>query len=89
MKKIIAEKGAPADKANPAKLFLRFESKDQRLMDQVLKLLKANHGDIPVYFYFADSQKIFEAGRSYFIGRNSRLEQDLNFLVGKENVKWQ
>ena len=70
------------------KLFLKLEHNSKELTDPILKTLKAYPGNKPVYFYFADSQKVFEVNKNYYIDYKPELEKELVVLLGKENVKW-
>lgn len=71
------------------KLYLKIERNSEELMNPVLKILKAFPGNKPVYFFFADSRKVFEANRDFFVEHKPELEKELVILLGKENVKWQ
>lgn len=72
------------------KLYLKFmNNKNMEMIEKVLKTLKTYPGDNPVYFFFQDTEKIFEVSRNYFIRYDSNLEQKLIFLVGKDNIRWQ
>ncbi|NLO97648.1 MAG: DNA polymerase III subunit alpha, partial [Peptococcaceae bacterium] len=70
------------------KLFLKLEHNSKELTDPIMKTLKAYPGNKPVYFYFADSQKVFEVNKNYYIDYKPELEKELVVLLGKENVKW-
>jgi len=72
------------------KLFIKVESnQDKSLIDKVLKLLGKYPGQIPVYFYFADSRKLFELNPRYFVSFKAELTPKLSALAGPENIKWQ
>lgn len=72
------------------KLFLKLmNDKDQELLSKVFRLLSANKGDNPVYFFFQDTKKTFEVSRNYYVKYNPRLDEKLNYLLGQGNIKWQ
>jgi len=100
-KKIFAEKVVQLDEYqskeqisaavdNKNKLYIKLDRYGEReIMDKVLGTLVSYPGKKPVYFFFQDSKKIFEASENYFVCDNSELERKLVSLLGKENIKWQ
>ncbi len=82
-------KKTEVNKEERGKLFLKLENKQkEQIMKKVLKVLSMYHGDSPVYFFFQDSQKIFEVSKKYFVSNNFDLQKKLISLIGQENVKW-
>lgn len=72
------------------KLFIKFmNDKNTELLNKVLRVLGEYRGNNPVYFFFQDTEKIFEVSKNYSVRYDSGLEQRLIFMVGKENIKWQ
>ncbi len=82
-------------KSEPRKnagLYLRIESCEAPVFDQVKNLLSIFNSDNyrdpiePVYFYFQDTKKYNLASRSFWVLYHAVLEQELVKLLGTENV---
>lgn len=72
------------------KLFLKIRNnEDKELLDKVLCILRSYYGNNPVYFFFEDINKLYQANRKYFVNYSLKLEKELAFLLGKDSVKWQ
>ena len=65
-------------------LFIRFESENSQLTYRCNEFLKAQRGDMPVYFYYKDTGKYREM--DYKVEINNLLYSNLVGVVGKENV---
>ncbi|RNC29648.1 MAG: DNA polymerase III subunit alpha [Candidatus Dichloromethanomonas elyunquensis] len=72
------------------KLYLKISNDEEKdLISRIRLLLGTYHGNLPVYFFFQDTQKIFEVNKNLFVRYSEELESKLIRLIGKENVKWQ
>ena len=70
------------------RLYLRFAREESILMETILPLLKSFPGLCPVYFYFADSNKLVRGKKDYWVDGQSNLEKKLTEILGPENVAW-
>jgi DNA polymerase-3 subunit alpha len=70
------------------KLYLRFSGENSVLKKKILPLLKRYSGQFPVYFYFADSNKLLKGKKEYWVNGQGDLEKELTAILGPENVAW-
>lgn len=55
-------------------------------LQDIIKILLKYHGSIPVYIYDKKKEKKFKADSRYWIQQNELLFQELELLLGNENV---
>jgi len=70
-----------------AGLYLRVKNTDIPEMDEVKRLLKNSHGNIPVYIVCTDNGKRFEAPSNMRAKKDNALIEKFKTLLGNENVK--
>jgi len=84
------EKQIPQEKTSHNRLFIKLEEENNKiLIDNLMLLFNDFRGPTPVYFYIAESKKVFKINNGYGVSYSLDLEKKLQALVGKENVKWQ
>ncbi len=69
------------------RLYLKITGENQAALAQVKETLKAYHGNIPVYVYFAEKNQKALAEKSLWVRRDDTLVGILESLLGQENVK--
>jgi len=85
-----AEKQIPEDNAEYSRLFIKLENDNTKnLIDNLMLVLNDFKGPIPVYFYIAESKKVFKINNCHGVRYCSDVERKLQALLGKDNVKWQ
>jgi len=85
-----AEKQNSQELMKQSRLFVKLENEsDKNLINNLMGLFSDFKGPIPVYFYFEESKKVFKINTDYSVRYTLDLDQKLQVLVGKENVKWQ
>ncbi|WP_299089578.1 DNA polymerase III subunit alpha [uncultured Metabacillus sp.] len=69
------------------KLFIKIDRQmeSERLLS-VKKLLKAFHGDTPVFLYYETDKRTVQLGKEYFISPTEECLNELIKLLGKSNV---
>ncbi|KLU66654.1 DNA polymerase III subunit alpha [Desulfosporosinus acididurans] len=87
---LVYETKSPNSSAQDAgqRLFLRFSSNESNHMADVLEILRRYPGNQPVYFYFADNQKVIEGNREFWVTDDEELRNALLRVLGKSNVVW-
>ena len=70
-----------------ARLYLKITAQNQAALPQVKETLKAYHGNIPVYVYFAEKNQKTVAERTLWVRRDESLVGLLASLLGEDNVK--
>lgn len=72
------------------KLYIQIDDiEDNRLANNILRILDSHKGDTSVYFFVREKNKLFEVNNQYSVRYSPELEHKLCALVGKENIKWQ
>ncbi|MBU5450098.1 hypothetical protein [Acetivibrio sp. MSJd-27] len=69
------------------RLYLKITGENQAALPQVKETLKAYHGNIPVYVYFAEKNQKTMAEKSLWVRRDDTLVGILESLLGQKNVK--
>lgn len=69
------------------KLYLRIEEKNRDKISRIKSILKMNHGNTPVYFYYPETNKTFIAPNEYRVAESRLLISELSGILGEENVK--
>ncbi|NLI91897.1 MAG: DNA polymerase III subunit alpha [Peptococcaceae bacterium] len=73
-----------------AKLYIKIGNPEEKeLISRIRLILGTYHGNLPVYFFFQDTQKLYEVSKNLYVRNCEELKTELINLVGKENVKWQ
>ncbi|MBE5039350.1 DNA polymerase III subunit alpha [Ructibacterium gallinarum] len=77
------------EKWNPSstKLYIRFYKENADKEKEVLNILKASGGSIPVILRYEDRKETLMAPKSMWISENSGKEEQIAKLLGSENVK--
>lgn len=70
-------------------LFLKFATKDTAQQVQAEKLLAIFDGNVPLFYYYADTKKYEQLPQSRAIDVNKPLLEELKRLLGEENVVFQ
>ncbi|MBS4537398.1 DNA polymerase III subunit alpha [Clostridium sp. D2Q-11] len=85
--KIICSSIRPLMKNKKSKLYLKIADKEYNL-NKIKGILSNYNGDIPVYVYFEKNKKTVMADRDFWVDvSNKGLLEELNKLLGRENVK--
>ncbi|MDD3429900.1 MAG: DNA polymerase III subunit alpha [Oscillospiraceae bacterium] len=95
--KLIAEKIVPIDNYEPEKLkintktekyglYLKIPSRQTQMYSQVTDLLDIFKGNLPVYMYFEDVEKLMLAPKSMWVLNNDKLFGELQDILGEKNV---
>lgn len=74
------------NKPKEAKLYIKFETHNKRLLDEVMGELKVSKGSMPVIFYFEDTKKKMIAPENLWVNNSERLKKSLKKLVGENSV---
>ncbi len=67
-------------------MFLKFETKDEILLDVILKELKVSPGKMPVVIYFADTKNKMIAPEHLWVNNSERLIKTLQKILGNDAV---
>lgn len=70
-------------------LFLKFSTEGTEQQTKAEKLLAIFDGNIPLYYYFSDTQKYVPLPRERAVNVNEPLLRELERILGKENVVFQ
>ena len=68
------------------KLYIRFDTADEGLLNRVKTALKGENGNIPVVIYYTDTKMSVQAPKSMWVSDKSCIGI-LEGIVGEENVK--
>jgi DNA polymerase-3 subunit alpha len=72
------------------KLYLKIGKQEEKeLVGRLRMLLGAHHGNLPVYFFFQDTRKVYEVSKNLYVRYSEELAQSLAEVIGQENIKWQ
>ncbi len=67
-------------------LFLRFNKKDEKLINSVKNLVSIFEGNTPIYLYFEDTKQYEYLGNDYLTTINNPLIKELKLKLGENNV---
>ncbi len=67
-------------------VFLRVDSQNSENLVKIKNLLSIFEGSLPVYVFFKDTQKYEFLGNDFKISINNPLRNELNRILGEENV---
>ena len=70
-----------------ARLYLRLDSTDTVVLNEVKKILKAESGDVSVVIKYSDNGQVVAAPKSMMVKRNDERTEILKKLLGDENVR--
>lgn len=70
------------------KLYLKISEDHEAYYDEIIKNLEFFHGETPVYLYYPHLKKTLLAPQKYWINENKILINQLNEILGEENVKF-
>lgn len=70
-----------------SKLYLRISNGNRQKLTKIKTLLKAHHGNIPVFIYYPEENKTLSVPNEYKINENDLLINELKILLSEENVK--
>lgn len=73
-------------KKKVTKLFLKLPTKDEQLINEILKELKVSPGKMPVVLYFADKKNKMIAPEHLWVNSNGSLIKSLKELLGDDSV---
>ena len=87
--KIICEKIRELKQFKMEKIYLKIsKDRDEDIFEEIKPILKRYTGDIPVYVYIENHNKMIVADRSLWIcGENEELIRELQDLLGVDSVK--
>ena len=68
-----------------SKLFLRFDTKESKIEGRTVALLGIFPGNIPCYFYYRDTEKLFRAD-GLSVALSPAVYHELTELLGEDNV---
>ena len=68
-----------------SKIFLRFDTKESKIEQRIVALIKMFPGKTPCYFYYRDTAKLFHA-TGLDVNLTKELIFELESLLGEENV---
>lgn len=83
--KLAAEIVHVAKKIQKHQLYIRFQTKNNQNLKNLLKILKKFPGKIPVVVYFSDSDEKFLLKSQNYIDYSELLRSELTALVGLDN----
>ncbi|MDY4212114.1 MAG: DNA polymerase III subunit alpha [Eubacteriales bacterium] len=69
-----------------ARLYLRLDSTDTVVLNEVKRILKAESGDVSVVIKYSDNGQVVAAPKSMMVKRNDERTEILKKLLGDENV---
>lgn len=70
-----------------AKLYLRLDSGDAVMLNEVKRILRAENGDVSVVIKYSDTGQAFAAPKSMMVKKNDERIEILQKLLGEENVR--
>ena len=70
-----------------ARLYLRLDSTDTVVLNEVKRILKAESGDVSVVIKYSDNGQVVVAPKSMMVKRNDERTEILKKLLGDENVR--
>lgn len=70
-----------------ARLYLRLDSTDTAVLNEVKRILKAESGDVSVVIKYSDNGQVVAAPKSMMVKRNDERTEILKKLLGDENVR--
>ena len=70
-----------------ARLYLRLDSTDTVVLNEVKRILKAESGDVSVVIKYSDNGQVVAAPKSMMVKRNDERTEILKKLLGDENVR--
>lgn len=70
-----------------ARLYLRLDSTDTVVLNEVKRILKAESGDVSVVIKYSDNGQVVAAPKSMMVKRNDERTEMLKKLLGDENVR--
>ena len=70
-----------------ARLYLRLDSTDTVVLNEVKRILKAESGDVSVVIKYSDNEQVVAAPKSMMVKRNDERTEILKKLLGDENVR--
>ena len=70
-----------------ARLYLRLDSTDTGVLNEVKRILKAESGDVSVVIKYSDNGQVVAAPKSMMVKRNDERTEILKKLLGDENVR--
>lgn len=76
----------PAPSSGRRGLYLKFPSREDKLVENASNVLFVFEGELPVYFYFVDTGKYMQTPRSYWISPNDVMIGELRRMLGADNV---
>ena len=69
------------------RLYLRLDSTDTVVLNEVKRILKAESGDVSVVIKYSDNGQVVAAPKSMMVKRNDERTEILKKLLGDENVR--
>lgn len=70
-----------------ARLYLRLDSTDTVVLNEVKRILKAESGDVSVVIKYSDNGQVVAAPKSMMVKRSDERTEILKKLLGDENVR--
>lgn len=70
-----------------ARLYLRLDSTDTVVLNEVKRILKAESGDVSVVIKYSNNGQVVAAPKSMMVKRNDERTEILKKLLGDENVR--
>ncbi|MCH4888967.1 DNA polymerase III subunit alpha [Acidaminobacter sp. JC074] len=83
---LLGRRKTPIKKQKVVKLFLKLPTKDDALMNDILKELKVSPGKMPVVLYFADTKKKMIAPEHLWVNNSQQLVNTLKIILGEDAV---
>jgi DNA polymerase-3 subunit alpha len=81
-----AKTGHNEEPSGTQTVYLRFSSREDKIIDRITALLRLFSGDIPVHFYYQDTKQQVLVPRTMFAEEGDFLKNKLINLLGSSNV---
>jgi len=86
--KILCQEITPIDQVSKnIKLYIKIKKDRTHVLEKIVPILKHSRGDVPVYVYFEENNKLTIASRDKWIQPNDLLLSELKKVVGDDCVK--
>jgi len=84
--KIIVNKLIELDKLSELMIIISPQNENRKTLNELKKILEEYKGDHPVILYYENNKRAIQLSRKYWVTPNSELQQEIEQLLGVNNV---